>query len=121
MAATLYLAGSIFILLVAASAWFQARRIGPFVPVYFMTGWLAGDLALQVIAIGAAVTLVFVPFGAFAEPRGILGLALSLCAWGLLLANFFRSQGAKSEIEQLARESGLAIEHGDITRTHGLL
>jgi len=45
MAATLYLAGSIFILAVAASSWFQARRIGPLVPVYFMTGWLAGELA----------------------------------------------------------------------------
>jgi acetyl esterase/lipase len=57
MAATLYLAGSIFILLVAASTWFQARRIGPSFPVYFFTGWLAGELALQVIAVGRVVTL----------------------------------------------------------------
>ncbi len=119
MAATLYLAGSIFILVVAASAWFQARRVGPLVPVYFMTGWLAGDLALQVIAVGVGVTLLFAALGAFAEPRGILGLTLSLGAWGLLLASHFRAQGARREIEDFARETSLAIEHGDITRTHG--
>jgi hypothetical protein len=42
MAATLYLAGSIFILAVAASSWFQARRIGPLVPGYFFTGLARG-------------------------------------------------------------------------------
>jgi acetyl esterase/lipase len=119
MAATLYLAGSIFILAVAASSWFQARRIGPLVPVYFFTGWLAGELALQVVAVGVLVTLAFAALGAFAEPRGLIGLALSLAAWGLLLATHFRAQGAKREIEALAREAGLAIEHGDVSRTHG--
>src|SRR5262245_38764609 len=119
MAATLYLAGSIFILLVAASSWFQARRIGPLVPVYFFTGWLAGELALQVTAIGVVLTLVFAAFGAFGEARGVLGLGLSLAAWGLLLATYFRSHGAKGEIETLARESGLTIDCADISRTHG--
>jgi acetyl esterase/lipase len=120
MASTLYLAGSIFILAVAASSWFQARRIGPLVPVYFFTGWLAGELALQVIAVGVVVTLVCAALGALAEPRGMVGLSLSVAAWGLLLASFFRSQGAKREIEQLAGEMGLAIDCGDISRTHGL-
>jgi acetyl esterase/lipase len=119
MAATLYLVGSIFILLVAASSWFQARRIGPFVPLYFFTGWLAGDLALQVIAIGSLVTVGFAALGAFAEPRGLVGLTLTLAAWGLLLANHFRAQGAKREVEELARAAGFAVEHGDIPRTHG--
>src|SRR5258705_4208865 len=98
MAATLYLAGSIFILAVAASSWFQARRIGPLVPVYFFTGWLAGELALQVTAVGVLVTLRFAALGAFAEPRGLIGLALSLAACGFLLASHFRVQGAKSAL-----------------------
>ncbi|HKA16382.1 MAG TPA: alpha/beta hydrolase [Myxococcota bacterium] len=119
MAATLYLAGSIFILVVGATTWFQARRIGPLVPLYFFSGWLAGELALQVTAIGAIITIVFAEFGAFGEPRGRLGLGLALAGWGLLLATHFRAQGAKREIEELARESGLAIEHGDVSRTHG--
>ncbi len=121
MAATLYLAGSIFILLFAATSWFQVRRIGPLVPVYFLTGWLAGELALQVTAIGVIITLGFAAFGAFDEPRGITGLALALAAWGLLLAGHFRAQGAKREVEELARETDLAIEHGDVSRTHGFL
>jgi acetyl esterase/lipase len=121
MAATLYLVGSIFVLLVGATSWFQARRIGPLVPVYFFTGWLAGELALQVTAIGALVTLGFAAFGAFEEPRGLVGLALALAAWGLMLAAHFRAQGAKREVEAFAHEAGLTIEHADISRAHGFL
>jgi acetyl esterase/lipase len=119
MAATLYLAGSIFILIVGATSWFQARRIGPLVPVYFFSGWLAGELALQVIAVGVLVTVGFAAFGAFEEPRGMVGLALSLSAWALLLATFFRSHGARREIEDFARETGLTIDCSDIRRAHG--
>ncbi len=120
MAATLYLAGSVFILIVAATTWFQVRRIGPLVPVYFLSGWVAGELALQVIAAGAAITLAFAVAGAFAEPRGVVGMALSLAAWGLLLAGHLRAHGAKREVEDLARETGLAID-SDVARAHGLL
>ncbi len=119
MAATLYLVGSIFIFVVAATTWFQVRRIGPLVPVYFFSGWLAGELALQVIAIGAVVTVGFAIAGAFAEPRGVVGLALSLTAWGVLLAGHLRAQGARREIDRFAAETGLAIE-GDVSPTHGL-
>jgi acetyl esterase/lipase len=121
MAATLYFAGSIFIFAVALSAWFQVRRIGPLVPVYFMSGWLAGELALQVVVIGVGVTLVFATLGAFAEPRGLVGLALSVAAWGILVAGHFRAQGARGELDGLARDSGFAIDHGDVSRTHGFL
>jgi acetyl esterase/lipase len=118
--ATLYLLGSVFILLVAATSWFQVRRIGPLVPVYFMSGWLAGELAVQVVGIGAAITVLFAAAGAFDEARGVLGLALSFTAWGLLLAGHFRAHGARDEVERLAAESGLAIET-NVKRTHGLL
>jgi acetyl esterase/lipase len=121
MAATLYLAGSIVVLLAALSSWFQARRLGPLVPVYFLTGWLAGELALQMVLVGVAITLGFAALGAFAEPRGQLGLAIAALGWGVLLASYFRSHGGRREIDALARESGLAIEHGDVRRTHGFL
>ncbi len=120
MAATLYFIGSIFIFVVAATSWFQARRLGPLVPVYFMSGWLAGELALQVVAIGAVITVGFAALGAFEETRGVVGLALSFTAWGLLVAGHFRAQGAREEVEALARESGLAIET-DVPTTHGLM
>ena len=106
MAATLYLVGSVFILLVAASSWFKVRRAGPFIPVYFMSGWLAGELALQVVAIGGAITLIFALLGAFQETRGVVGLALSVLAWGLLVAGHWRAQGSRREIEEFARVAG---------------
>ena len=43
MAATLYLIGAILILLVGMSTWYQVRNLGPATPVYFFTGWVAGD------------------------------------------------------------------------------
>jgi acetyl esterase/lipase len=121
MAATLYLIGSIFILIVAATSWFQVRRIGPLVPVYFMSGWLAGELALQVLAIGLAVTVGFAALGAFAEPRGVLGLAIAACAWGILVASALRAHATRGEIEQFARESALPVDVADISRVHGLV
>src|SRR6185503_17747879 len=45
---------------------------------------------------------------------------LSHAAWGFLLASYFRSHGAKREIDDLAREMGAAIDCGDVRRTHGL-
>jgi hypothetical protein len=90
MAATLYLAGSIFVLFVAATSWFQARRIGPLVSWYFFTGWFVGELALQAIII--IVTLAFAAFGAFDEPRG---LVVSRSAHGVgTPAAPLRAQGA---------------------------
>ena len=120
MAATLYLLGSVFILVVAATSWFQVRRIGPLVPFYFMSGWLAGELALQVVALGAAITVAFAAAGAFEEARGVLGLALSFTAWGLLLAGHLRAHGARDEVESLARAGELAVEL-DVARHHGLV
>ncbi|MEM7409369.1 MAG: alpha/beta hydrolase [Myxococcota bacterium] len=120
MAATVYFLGSLFILAVAASTWFQVRRAGPLVPLYFFSGWVAGELALQVVAIGGVLTVAFALGGAFDEPLGVLGLGLAFVAWGVLIAGHLRAQGAKAEVDRLAQESGLAIE-GDVTPTHGFL
>jgi acetyl esterase/lipase len=121
MAATLYFLGSLAILLVATTSWFQVRRIGPLVPFYFLSGWLAGELALQVVAIGAGVTVLFAAAGAFDAARGVVGLAMSFTAWGLLVAGHLRAQGARREIDEFARESGLAIEASDVSPNHGFL
>ncbi len=121
MAATLYLIGSIGILLVALASWFQVRRAGPLVPLYFFSGWLAGELALQVVAVGAAVTVLFAAAGAFDAARGVVGLAMSFAAWGLLVVGHLRAQGARREVDDFARETGLAVDASDVSPSHGFL
>ena len=120
MVATVYFLGSLFILAVAASTWFQVRRAGPLVPLYFFSGWVAGELALQIVAVGGVITLAFALGGAFEEPLGVAGLACAFVAWGVLVAGHLRAQGAKAEIDRFSSESGLAIET-DVAPTHGLV
>jgi acetyl esterase/lipase len=86
-----------------------------------MSGWLAGELALQVLAIGAVVTLGFAALGAFSEPRGVLGLAIAVCAWGILVASYLRAHGTRREIEQFARDTELSVDVAGISRAHGLV
>jgi len=119
MAATLYLVGSVLILLVGMSTWFQVRRAGPLTPVYFFSGWVAGELPLQVIAVGAAITVAFAAAGAFDEARGVVGLAVAFSAWGFLLASHQRAHGASRELKAFAAETGLDVEH-DVHHAHGL-
>jgi hypothetical protein len=119
MAATLYLAGSIFILLVALTHLVPGAPDRPLVPVYFFTGWLAGELALQVVRSASVVTLVFAALGAFAEPRGWSGSRCRVAAWGLLLASHFRAQGASGESTRSRARPGSRSITATSRATHG--
>jgi acetyl esterase/lipase len=118
MAETLYLVWSALALAFALAAWLPARRIGPLVPVYFFGAWLAGELALQWIAVHAVVTLVFAWAGALASGVGVVGLACNLAACGLLIANHLRGIGSGAEVRNLANDAGIEPDLA-VSATHG--
>jgi acetyl esterase/lipase len=119
MAGWLFLAVAVVGLLFSASAWLPARRLGAFVMVYMMSGWLAGELALQHLAWQALATLGFAVAGAFETPAGIAGLALTFVSWGLLLATHLRGVYAAHEVRGALTPLSLAAE-SDVSPLHGL-
>lgn len=118
IAPTLYLIWSALALVFAAAAWWPGRQVGPLVPVYFLGAWLAGELALQLVAVHALVTLGFAMAGALATGTGVLALALTLAACGLLIACHLRALGARDEIAALGAAAGLRIDDR-VPTTHG--
>jgi acetyl esterase/lipase len=119
MAGWLFLAFAALSVAFSASAFLPARRLGPFVMAYMMSGWLTGELALQHIAWQMLVTLLFALAGAFAEAPGIAGLALAFASWGLLLASFLRGVHASHEVSGALAPLSLAAESG-VSPLHGL-
>jgi acetyl esterase/lipase len=115
----LYLAFAALSLLFSASAWFPARRLGPFAMPYMMSGWLTGELALQHLAWQALVTLGFAVAGAFESAAGVGGLALAFVSWGLLLACHLRGLRAAHETHAALAPLGLAPDT-DVSPVHGL-
>ncbi len=86
----------------AAAAWWPARRLGPLNPLYFAAGWLAGELALQWVALHALVTVAFASAGALSDTTGVLGLCLNFAACGFLIACHLRSIRGAEAVATLA-------------------
>ena len=59
----------------------QARRLYWGVPVYFLSAWLAGELALIHLLWQVALTAMLAFTGVFADPMAQLGLALFALSW----------------------------------------
>ena len=85
----------------------------PFAMVWFLAGWLTGELALVHLAWQAVVVAVAGASGATAPPRGQLGLGLmALSAAGLLLAHH-RARQAEPVLEA-ALVDGLGADYRDV-------
>ncbi len=119
MAGWIFLGVATLGLLFSASAWLPARRLGAFVMVYMMSGWLTGELALQHLAWQALATLGFAVAGAFESAPGVAGLALTFVSWGLLLASHLRGVHAGHEVRGALTPLSLAAE-SDVSPLHGL-
>jgi acetyl esterase/lipase len=115
----LFLLFAVLSLAFSASAWLPARRLGPLVMAYMMSGWLTGELALHHIVWQMLATLAFGVAGAFAEPAGIVGLAVAFLSWGLLLASFLRGVAAAHEVSGALAPLSLVAESG-VSPLHGL-
>jgi acetyl esterase/lipase len=118
---TAYLVLSLIGLAAASAAWFKSRPKGPVIMLQFLTGWIVGELALQMLVLYAAGALLFGALGAFDAWPGIVGLGLSFGSAGLLIACQLRSLGARAEVEALANAHGLDVELDDVGPAHGLL
>ena len=59
----------------------QARRLYWGVPVYFLSAWLAGELALIHLLWQVALTAMLAFTGVFADPTAQIGLALFALSW----------------------------------------
>lgn len=59
----------------------QARKLYWFVPVYFFSAWLCGELALIHLIWQLGLTALFVIGGVLADPLAQTGLGLFVLAW----------------------------------------
>jgi acetyl esterase/lipase len=106
-------------LLLSASAWLPARRLGALSFPYMMGSWLTGELALQHLAWQALATLGFAAAGAFASAAGVAGLALTFASWGLLVACHLRGVRAGQEARVALAPLAL-VPASDVSPAHGL-
>lgn len=69
----------------------RGREVGPLVPVWFFSGWLASELPLFHIAWQMLATFWFVARGALSEPEGWIGLLLAIGSWKAFLGMHLRA------------------------------
>ena len=69
----------------------------------FIFGFITGELALHVIAVEFALTLLIVVFGELSGLGDALGLAIALCSWTAIAIFYFRAQRADPIMAQAIR------------------
>ena len=69
----------------------------------FIFGFITGELALHVIAVEFALTLLIVVFGELSGLGDALGLAIALCSWTAIAIFYFRAQRADPIMAQAVR------------------
>ena len=79
--AGLYFSLALLALYCTVTAIFQARRLYWFVPVYFFSAWLCGELALIHISWQVALTALLAFSGVLADPLAQTGLGLFALSW----------------------------------------
>jgi len=102
------------------ATWFRVRIAGPLLVPTFVVGWLRGELALQMVAVEAAVTAVFLALGAHHETAGRIGLALTAVSWALLVAEHRRGVGAGRVLAEALAPIGIRPD-ADVSALHGFL
>lgn len=69
----------------------------------FIFGFITGELALHVIAVELALTLLIVVFGELSGFGDALGLAIALCSWTAIAIFYFRARRADPIMAQAVR------------------
>ena len=113
-----FLVLSILGLVLSLAVYPRVRIAGGLLVPTFVVGWLRGELVLWTLGIEAAVTAIFVSYGALEAPTGQAGLVLTLASWGLLLAAHRRSIEAGKTFAAALAPEGLAVDRG-VSAFHG--
>tara|TARA_R110002110_G_scaffold205066_7_gene416955 strand:- start:82030 stop:83325 length:1296 start_codon:yes stop_codon:yes gene_type:complete len=83
--AVIYLVLAVVSVACTAAAVLPVRRLYWFVPAYFLSAWLCGELALIHLIWQLSLTALLAASGSLAEPLAQMGLAVFACSWlGLL-------------------------------------
>ena len=98
-------------LLMTVTGLFRATRLGWGNTLWFLWGWLTGELALFHVAFSLAVTLAFLAWSdAFEHGPGRLGLALVVVSWTGLLFAQWRARPTPQVLED-ALQTGLGKDY----------
>lgn len=109
-----YLALGTLSLFSVLTALVKVRHLYFFVPVYFFSAWLCGELSFIHLLWQLVLTLLFGLNGALDDPDGQLGLMLFILSWLGLLYLHAQSMDSASVLKQ-ALDSGLGDNYqGDI-------
>jgi acetyl esterase/lipase len=84
----------------------------------FFTGWFVGELALQVLALQAIATILFVQAGVLESTPGRVGLIATLLSWALLIAAHRRSIRAGVEFREALAAAAITPDH-TVSAFHG--
>lgn len=94
--ASIYLTLSLFSLLGTFTAIFRVRKIYYFSPLYFLSAWLTGELALHHIALQLIISAGFVSAGVLATETGSIALEIFVISWMGLLYVQFQAMGSRA-------------------------
>lgn len=103
--ATFYLVLAIISLYCTVTAIVQARRIGWFVPIYFLSAWLCGELALLHLIWQVGLTAIFAFFGVLSEPAAQTGLWCFAVSWLGLIYLHLQSMETAGHLRPALREA----------------
>ena len=115
-----FLALSLIGLIGSTIAYFRLRLPGPLMIFEFLTGWIVGELALQVFIVQAIGTFVLIQMGALELPAGQGALGVTLLSWGLLGGAYRRGVNTGDEFRAALAPLGITPE-SDVSPFHGLL
>jgi acetyl esterase/lipase len=117
---TTFLVLSLIGLTASVISYFRLRLPGPLMIFEFFTGWIIGELALQVVAVQALATVLFVQAGVLDSTSGQVGLVATAVSWLLLGAAHRRAIGAGEEFRDALAPEGITPE-SDVSPVHGFL
>ncbi|MFT5483052.1 MAG: acetyl esterase/lipase [Halieaceae bacterium] len=104
-----YLSLALFSFFSALTVIVRARKLYFMTPLYFLTAWLTGELALHHIAWQLTLSVICVFLGVLATTNGQLGLVLLVLSWLLLL----RAHGTAMKTTPQVYKDALSLGLGE--------